>query len=163
MCTWFSYFMSILFCGHTVWGQMAISAYLWLFMQYYFKAGLVTIYFQLRFNVFDRLGGGKFVFVGRGTERLRTHTCEACSHLAGYWRTMTVGTLQRAPLVSNAINRTPLPNRDWCLLAAVSHSLKNLIVDCVNSAQPHVNYYIVLWGENGKNCNSPCFLIRILD
>jgi hypothetical protein len=70
------------------------------------------MYFQLRFNVFDRLGGGEFVFVGRGTDRLRTHTFEACSHLAGYWRTMTVGTLQRAPLVSNAINRTLLPNRD---------------------------------------------------
>ena len=64
------------------------------------------MYFQLRFSLFDTLGGGLFVFVDRGTDRLCTHTCEACSHLAGRWRTMTVGTLQGAPLVSNAINRT---------------------------------------------------------
>jgi len=39
----------------TVWGQMAISAYLRLFMKYYFKAGLAITYFQLRFGVFDML------------------------------------------------------------------------------------------------------------
>jgi hypothetical protein len=75
------------------------------------------MYFQLRFSVFYRLDGGVFVFVGRGTERLRTQTCEACSHLAGYWRTMTVGTLQGAPLVSNAINRT-LPDLSGLMLAS---------------------------------------------
>jgi hypothetical protein len=70
------------------------------------------MYYQLHFSVLGRCVGGEFVFVGIGSDGLRTHTCEVCSHLAGYRKTMTVGTLQGAPLVSNAINRTPLPNRD---------------------------------------------------